>query len=409
MNRSIDERAARRGALAVGCVLALGALGFAGCDGDEFLDDAGPRVDAGPMTEPDAGPGPTDAGPPPDAGGGDAGLDCASSGCDTGQTCLRGVCVAHCGADPSGWDAALAARLTPVASFCRSADVIDSAASADLTTVFEMVVTPGGASSMLALSSWDVDPAMAPAPTSIGSLIVTHADPLFPGGYIAASPSRDAVLIGYTVSDAGFTGEVFRVMTSDGGELAIAADGNFDAAWVDDTVFLVNGTGLGAASEGQGLYAGTVGTAITGAQVATGLGDASGSVAVGPDYVLAGGFFFGDGSNRVYAIARSEVEDVIAGSRAVIDLATEGAEVCPSCALQSAFVLAGGALVVKRFDAMFAQTGLLAFQLTGFDPSSGLSVGAEETLVEGDAFTEALAADGGRVLLRFGEGLLLVE
>lgn len=404
-------------------LLGLACLGLVACDGDDEGTDAGP--DAGSTIDdagtPDGGPG-GDAGPA-DAGDSDAGdsgagtdggpVGCEVTGCDTGEACIRNVCVDTCGADGSGWDAALDADLRVVGSFCRDAAAFGTRVDGVGTDVFDLTRASVSDGSELTLSRWPADPSTTPSPSTVATVAVSHEGSLFPGGYVEASPSGDAVAFGYTLAD--FSGGVFRVRTADGGEERLAAEGNFDAAWLDDATLLINGLGLGT-DGGQGLYAAVFGVgAPTLLRVATGLGSASGSVAVGSDYVLVGGLFgtFPDTAAEAYALPRAEVERVIAGERGEIVVATgdgtpdEGFEACAGCGT-STFALVHDHFVFVRRDASFTIEAIEARPVEGFSGSTGLTLGSAVEWTTGEAFTDALEASDDQTLLRFGGGLLLV-
>ncbi|MGE0786284.1 MAG: hypothetical protein AB7S26_11395 [Sandaracinaceae bacterium] len=383
-------------------IASLLAASAVGCD-DGAPNDAGGGGDAGPMV--DAGGGGTDAGR--DAGT----VGCGGHNCQLDEACVRDVCVATCGEDTSGWDAALAARFTPVHAFCEASGTIDVAHDATDTTVFQIETTMIATGTTFTLSSWPLDLASAPSPTMFASFDVAHDDMtfLFVGELVRPSPDGMSVLVGYTLGDTSSTGELFNVVRADGTHMAFPANGNYDAVWVDNGTVLVNGLGLGAMNNGQGLYASKITAAtLDETQVATGLGDASGSVLLTGDYLLAGGYSFADSASHVYAIGRQAVDGVLDGSRSAIDFAAEGVEVCPTCGLSSSFRRIDDHLVMNRYDASFMQDGILAYPITGFDATTGLALGDEEEWVTDGTFTSAFETHDG-VLLRFAGGLLLVR
>jgi hypothetical protein len=244
----------------------------------------------------------------------------------------------------------------------------------------------------------------------VGSVDVDHATDsmLYLGGYLDLSPSLDAALFGYSLSDAGFPGEVFSLVTADGASVRLAARGNFDATWLLADTFLVNGLGLDTVESGQGLYAGVIGTSgVTATQVGVGLGDFSGSVGVGETFVVAGGFY-ADGA-RVYVAPRAAIEGAVSGARGAYDFETEGVQLCVRCSIPSAFDLVGDRIVVQTYDASFLLDGVVAYPIESYDETTGLALGAVETLASGATFDGALAAGGGRLYLTFAGGLLLVE
>lgn len=384
------------------CVCAL-SLSF-GCDETSGDPDTGPMgEDAGPMAV-DSGPG--DAGPDEDAGN-----PCDVCGVD--ETCVRGVCLVNCGADLSTFDAALAADLVAVATYCREASLFGAGGTP--FSVYDVTTSSIATGTSFELSSWTLDAPGAVSASVIGAAEASHASDvlLFTGGYLAVAPGGGSVAFGYTLGDATFSGQIFEVLSADGTARSVDAPGNFDVAWLDDVTFLVNGAGLGG-DTGQALYAGIVGAAgITTMVVGTNLGDYSGSVEVGPDYVLVGASR-SDFSNIVYTIPRAEVEAVIAGSRGPVDIApSAGGEgtpvVCSECGLASSFEVAGARVITKRYDASFAIEALVGHMVEGYTDATGLTLGAPTDLTTGATFTDAYPADGGGTLLRFAGGLLLAE
>lgn len=385
-------------------VLAIAAslTALVACDNGPEGTDAG--VDSGMMGSDGGTDGGTDSGPGDD-GGSDAGPEsCDTAGCGTGEVCLRSVCIATCGADASGWDAALAADLAPVASFCRSASAFGTRISGSETDVFDMTTAVSSGGTSFTLSRWIADPTTSPIPSVVGMASALHPSDvsLFAGGYVAASPSGASVAFGYTLGDASFSGEVFEIVTAGGASLSIDATGNFDATWLDDDVVLVNGVGLeGATGTGQALYAADLSGALF-RQVVTGLGSASGSVEIVGDSVLVGGFddsFVG----HVYVVARADIETAVGGGATVVvdssdELLYDGSP------LPSAFERVGDLFVTSRYDVAFSLEALQAHPI-----EAGPTLGAPTDLTTGAIFTAAYEAADDRMLLRFAEGLLLVE
>lgn len=369
------------------------------CDTSGGTDAGVPPLDTG-MPEADAGPaldaGPEDAGPPL----------CGGEVCAADEACVRDVCLATCGADLSGWDAALAAGLTPVYTFCRDASAFGVVVDATGARVLDVQAVPTAAGTDLVLSEWRADPAMGqPAPTEIQTASVEHATDtlLFPGGYVVGGD--DGVLFGYTLSDATFSGAVLWVDLTPT-VTVFDATGNFDAADGGDGVFYVNGLGLeGAGASGQALYALAV-AGPTAAQVVTGLGSSSGGVALTDDYALVGGLddlFVG----HVYGVPRAALDAAAGGGAAIAD----PTEVLTSTGspLGSAFSLVHGAIVLPRYDDTFALEALEAHLVQSWTDADGATLAPAMDLTTGPTFSGAHAASGAQMLLRFDEGLLLVE
>ncbi|MEZ4338171.1 MAG: hypothetical protein R3B82_16240, partial [Sandaracinaceae bacterium] len=306
--------------------------------------------------------------------------------------------------DLSGWDAALAPELTPVHVFCRAADAFGTSVEGTTTTILDVTASPTATGTDLSLAAWNADPASAPSPTTIATASVTHdaSTFLFAGGYVLAGAGGYA--FGYTLSDMSFTGAVLFA-TSAGDVTAFDATGNFDVAPTPGG-FLVNGLGLeGAGASGQAVYH-LAPSGPTAAQIVTGIGSSSGSVAITADYALVGGLddaYVG----HVYSVPRAALDAAIAGGAPIATPFEEsGAGGRP---IGSAFALVNDWIVEPRYDESFAQVALLAHPIEEWSESAGLTVGASFDLTTGPSFTSALQAAEGRALLRFGGGLLLVE
>ena len=193
------------------------------------------------------------------------------------------------------------------------------------------------------------------------------------------------------------------LLTAAGTSGAIGANGNFDATWLTDQIVLVNGLMIeGATDSGQALYSVDLLGAPVARQIVTGIGSSSGSVAIAGDSVLVGGL---DGSfvGHVYVVSRGAIEAAAAGGAAVV--VGSGDEVLVGGnPLPSAFDVVGDLLVTSRYDAGFALEALEAYPIT-----AGPTIGTPSDLTTGSTFTAAYAAAADGILLRFAEGLLLVE
>jgi hypothetical protein len=345
----------------------------------------------------------------------DAGAEaCGDAFCASGEACVRGVCVATCGEDASGWSDALGEGLRPVASFCRAAAARAARVEGETLEVWDLTTTSEATSTTFVLSRWAASSAM-PAVTEVARGVhdTGSADVLvFPGSYLALAPSGGAAAFGYTTTAEGFAGGVFRVQRSDGASAELDAPGNFGAAWLDDDTLLVNGLGLDGEGGEQGLYAAVFApSGVRIVHVASGLGVASGSVAVTSSMVLVGGYFEGFES-RAYALARARVEAVLAGTEPTMDVAA-GADTAPGIDLvggfASTFDRAGTLLVVAEYDDAFMLTGLAGHEIVSYSAEGGLELAAPLALTRGGTFTSAHEAGAGQLLLAFGSGLLLVE
>ncbi len=382
-------------------MLSLTCLWLVACDSSTGTDagttppDADARADAGPTDAGfDAG---FDAGPPL----------CGGIECGTDEMCVREVCLATCGADLSGWEAALSADLTPVFTFCRTADAFGTEIDATGTIVRDVTAMAMTDGTSLTLAEWRADvSAGQPTPTDISTSEVTHPAELllFAGGYVVRGATGH--LFGYTLNDMASTGAVLHI-ADDGAQAELDASGNFDAAVLLGDVFLVNSLQLGSTPDtGEGVYSMDAAMSYATRLAVTDLDTYSGGVAVAPEYVLVGSL---DDSfvSHLYVVPRAPVEAaVMAGGFPVPDPTEVLYDGAP---LPSAFALINDQIVTTRYDDSFAIEALQAHPVGAYDATTGLTVEAPVDLTTGSTFTSAYAAAGDRMLLRFAGGLLLVE
>lgn len=363
----------------------MAALWVAGCDGPAASDDGGQGPGDGGVAD-----GGLDA-----DGGGDAGsAGCEPEGCDEGYACVRSVCIADCGGDLAGFDAALGEGLVPVAHFCRSASAYATLVSAEGVSVYDLTASTEGTVTTFSLSRWALDPASAVEPLVVGTMDFDaegSGDLAFPGGYLEIDPDGAHALFGYTTSATGSPGQVFRMSLSDGTGWKELAPGNFDAVWVDADHYLVNGFGLGALAEGQGLYAADLTVADRAVHIGSDLGTYSGSVSVGPDFILAAGV--GDDFLPQPRFIARDAYDTALADGAPIDLGAGSAVLDPSGApIPSTFSRVHGRLVTMPFGGPITSyaTAVAEGELTLSDP---------RVLANGMTFTDVLAAGEGQLLL----------
>lgn len=129
---------------------------------------------------------------------------------------------------------------------------------------------------------------------------------LFASAYLALSPAGQAA-VGYTV-DTTFDGQIFWGNTATPKPVD-KASGNFDVAFLDNQTLLINGMGVGAAQDGQGVYLYQQGK--TPRRLITDIGTMSGFLAVGKKAVFAGGYF--TGGSKIYGFSVAEVQSAIGG------------------------------------------------------------------------------------------------
>lgn len=358
------------------------------CDGMPADPDGGGQIDSAVIAD----------------AGADAGPACE---CEAGEECVRGVCIATCGGDVSGFDAVLGEGLTPVASFCRTASAYAVHASATDLLVYDLTTSVDGLRTTFSLSRWTLDPsASTPSPVEVASAThdVPSADELvFPGGYLAIDATGARAVFGYTTSATGVPGEVFSVSLEDGAVVRLSAPSNYDAAWIDSSRFVVNGAGLLDQTAGQGLYVGDVAAAPRAVHAAENLADYSGSVTASSSFVLAGGVIDGTFASQVFLVPLARLETAITDDVA-IDLATDSAAIevldPEGAALSSTFSTLGARVVATPFG------GPLTSYAVAVDGGS-VTVSDPRVLATG-TFTDAMAAGDGHILLVHPSGLLLV-
>jgi hypothetical protein len=391
--------------LALGCnnpvvspVDAGGDGGSVGADGGRDAGhDAAVIADAGndAFVASDAG---GDA--PSDAGSDAAAVACSATTCTGAHACVRGTCVLTCGANAAMLETALGTGLTVLSSVCHTPDGIAVVG----THVYEIASSTTGLVTTFTLTRWTLG-SETPTVTTVATAMHTATSGTtmtFGGGYVAVSSDEMHAVFGYTTSAAGAIGGVFDVATGSGIATEIASDGNFDAAFLDATHFVVNG----APAAGQGLYRDMVG-ATTGTRVVSHLGQASGSVALWAEegLVLAGGLTFSqnwpDGTmgDRVLVFAATAISSAttpIDGDGVQHLMAPSGFE-----------LLSGGRIASVHYDSTFAIDAIQARTLT--HASGGMVTSSSATnLASGTIFT-SVAAAGNDIVLGFTGGLLFVH
>lgn len=331
----------------------------------------------------------------------DAGSDAASgcsATCSGDHACVRDVCVATCAADTSMFDAALASGLVVVGSVCRS----PAAMSFVNGHVYDVTSATSGSDTTFTLSRWTPD-TESPTVSVLATATYTAVtgDSVFPGGYVAVSADEMYAVFGFTTSPS-MVGGVFDVATGTGIATQNDAANNFDATFVDGMDYVVDG----APGNVQGLYrASAAGTTFT--QVASNLGDYSGSVALWADegVVLAGGSSFG----FTWADGATSGDRVLVFDPAALASATspiDGATV-QQIAMPSGFELLPGG---RAASVHWGAAGVDAIRMRTLTRSTAgvVTASAESDLTTGGAFTSASAA-GTDIALGFEGGLLFVH
>ncbi len=329
--RNMRKAAARWGLVVLtGGALALGACGGDGggsqqpvsdADVGETTDDVGKDAgadlvegDEGPQPDVDEEVGEPDAvedaseeimEPDVDAGGDEGGgEDVEDDGvdvptepcggpCDEGFACVDDVCIPECGDDAEALRAALSPEWRILDAHCQT--TLGSLAYRVLPfgRVLELVATEDESSTRLTLNEWN----LGTGPNEV-TVLAEHVVPgkmsaweVFPGYYVATDPDGTVAFFGYTLAD--FSGAIVRVdlSTSPAPTSTFSAPGNYDVAVLDASTILVNGIGAVDNDAGQGVYRVQWTDGVASAtQVVTGLGFASGGLAVDGDLMIAGGF-----------------------------------------------------------------------------------------------------------------------
>ncbi len=363
---------------------------------DAFLGVVDGSYDGGPIVD-----GGHDAATPD--GGSDAAIvACSSATCSGTHACVRGVCVLTCGADTTSFDAALAAGLTVVQSVCRTPKALAVVGA----NVYELDAATVAPTTTFTLTRW-ARGAEVPTTATVGTATFTGmtGDSTFPGGFVAVAPDEMHALFGYTTSPMAGSGRmsvggVFDLATSAGTAVALSADNNYDATFLDATHFLVDG----APSAGQGLYRGTTSTATL-TQIASHLGEYSGSVEVFGTSVLAGGTSIaanwpdGTTGDRVVVLDAT----ALTTGTAIVDGTT-----LTHLSMPSSFeLLSGGRAASLHYDSSFAVDAIQTRLLTR-DGTGVVSAAAPTNLTTGAVFT-SVAAAGTDIALGFQGGLLFVR
>ena len=398
------------------CVVGV-LLASTGCGEDGGGSDAGVREDAAVQVDANRPDASTDA-------GSDAAIDssvpCAEGFCAAGEACLRDVCVASCGGDVSALEVALGEGLVPVQNFC-----VAPVGPATVYTprdgaphVYAVETWTSGASAQFMVRRWPLDPALSsPTPELVGfgqHRETSEATTLHAGGFLDISPDGTLALLGFTTS-ADFDGRVVLVYMGEffGSWITIPARGNFDARWIDDRRFVVNGLGFDGIDAGQGLYLGERGDGEFFSQrTVAGLGNFSGSVvALDATTLLVGGYApadapWGDAvvGSRIFAIPTATV--LAATTETAIE-ADGTASIPRTDALGGTVrILPGRGVVSPRRS---ASSEIEAFELRTLTlGSEGLVLGAPSDIAT-PPLRDPRPADGDRILFEHPAGYLLVE
>jgi hypothetical protein len=141
--------------------------------------------------------------------------------------------------------------------------------------------------------------------TPFFSAVASGAGQIFPADYLALGSTGATAVVGYDLES--MEGVIFWGDRGSPPRTISNASGNYRAAFLDDTTLLVNGQGVGAAQQGQGVYLVREGQPAR--RLIKDLGIYSGHLALTGGVLFAGGYF-GDG-NKIYAFTQDEVRAAV--------------------------------------------------------------------------------------------------
>ncbi len=221
--------------------------------------------------------------------------------------------------------------------------------------------------------------------STVFSFTPTISGTLFAGSYVALSP-KAFVAAGYTESKT-FAGEIYwgdkGIKTA---KKIDKAKGNFDVAFLTDTTLLINGTGLGKDTSGQGVYVYEEGK--TPRRLIKDLGIASGAMVVGTQTVYAGGYF--TGGNKIYGFSVAEIKNAITANK-TLSASTDG-DLVSSASYSDAAAL-GDDLVLATLDKSWK------FKAVTFTPMTiagdKVTAGNAKDMVTGSATSSVTKLGGG--------------
>lgn len=348
----------------------LGLVLTLGCEGESRV-----MVDGGALPDSSVG----------DADTSDAGVSDAGPECETNL---------------ASFEPALGGAIRPVLNLCRppaqAMDVIE--AEGGTLRVYELVATSVGTTTTFTLSRFTL---MADGSASNTEMVAmtthesTEAVMTYVGGYLDISPGEHGAIFGYTTTAPGFVGGVFDLDLGEGTIGEVPAPGNYDAAWLDDSSWVLDGMGLGIEmGPGLYLYDSEAGTSRVAARE---MGEYSGSVALLSDVIVAGAFastglvFVFDRERLVNAATPLDArEDALArlDAPSVFELVFGN---------RLATIVYDGPTIAAIEARVLAEEG------------DEWTLGAAEPITSGAVFTNIVAAGANRAFLQHGNGVLLVE
>jgi hypothetical protein len=302
--------------------------------------------------------------------------------------------------DLTGFEAALSGALQPVLNLCRAEaqaiDVIEG--EAGVLRIYELTATTAGTTTTFTLSRFNLLP---DGTTSSAETIATttyegtESAMTYAGGYLDISPDEHGAIFGYTTTEPGFIGGVFDLDLGDGMAREVSAPGNYDAIWLDNSLWILDGMGLGS-EMGPGLYVHDSQSG-TSRLVAHEMGDYSGSVALLDDVVVAGAF---GATGVVFVFDRDALLDAVTPLDAQADALA-------NFEAPSSFELVFG---TRLSSLVYGGAGISGIEARALREEAGDWVlGEAEPLTSGAVFTNITASGANRALLKHAGGVLLVE
>ncbi len=245
----------------------------------------------------------------------------------------------------------------------------------------------GGSPAAGKVSDADLDPKTGKpgALSTVLSFAPSISGTLFAGSYVALSPKK-FVAAGYTASKT-YEGEIFW------GDKGIKtpkkvdkAKGNFDVVFLDDKTMLINGTGVGTAQSGQGVYLYEEGK--TPRLLIKDMGIASGYMVLGAKTVYAGGYF--TGGNKVFGFSLAEIKSAITGNK-TLSSTTDGDLVSTDSASDASAL--GDDLVLATLDKSWKFKSVTVIPVTV--AGDKLTAGTAKDIVTGGGTASVTKLAGG--------------
>ena len=352
------------------------------------LEDAG--HDAGPLD----GGAARDAGALLDAGGDTDGGPIDPCGCAAGTACLRGVCIATCGADLARLDAALAPDVEVVRHYCET----PAAMTTHDGSVIQVDATHRVGDGVLAITVGTWEPGAAPMPMvrSIATAEWLDDDARLSVDDIVLDASGQIALVHASARGASSFGALARVDLAGGRVLETDSVERLrnpvlvgTDAWVEQLSAQIvrRGTGRGVVAQltpTSSFLSGDMAVWSEAGLVVAGFARRSGLSAADP---------------TVYFVPL----EAATGAAAALDLATDAAVLRSTELPYDTFTLLPGGRLVDRAD--FADVGVRTLTRT----ATGIELGERQTIATSTDVLWRVLALGDELLLPHAAGVLRVR